>query len=144
LTLSVEEMGALKKFLDSGGILLAEAAGGNPEFTESFLRAMKGIYPGSGPEALPADHAVFTGKFADGKPLGEVKFRKFGTLALGKGVTAAAVDEIAVDGKVRVLFSQWDYSSGLLGTNTWGIVGYGPETSEVLASNLVVWASEQR
>jgi hypothetical protein len=143
VTLTPEETAALKKFLQSGGMLLAEAAGGNSEFTESFLRLMKSMFPEAGPEALAADHAVFTGKFAEGKPLGEVRFRKFGTLALGKGVTAAAVDGIQVGGKVRVLFSQWDYSSGLLGTNTWGIVGYAPETADGLASNLVLWASEQ-
>ena len=59
-------------------------------------------------------------------------------------MTAAAIDGISIGGKTRVLFSQWDISSGLLGTNTWGIVGYAPETSETLAANMVLWANEQR
>ena len=43
-------------------------------------------------------------------------------------------------GKGRVIFSSLDLSSGLLGTNTWGILGYLPEYSEAVIKNVVMTA----
>jgi hypothetical protein len=37
-----------------------------------------------------------------------------------------------------VIFSALDLSSGLLGTSTWGVLGYLPEYSEALVRNLVL------
>jgi len=41
-------------------------------------------------------------------------------------------------GKGRIVFSSVDIVSGLLGTNTWGILGYQPEYSEALVKNWVL------
>lgn len=145
VVLTAPQSASLKRFLDAGGILLADAAGGNPEFTDTFLRTLQGLYPGVGPVPLPKDHPVYQGKFAHGpaRPITEARFRKYGILTLGKPVSEPALDGLSIGGKVRILFSQWDISSGLLGTNTWGIVGYAPDTAEQLATNMLLWAGEQ-
>ena len=44
-------------------------------------------------------------------------------------------------GNGRVIFTPLDYTSGLLGTNTWGILGYLPEYSESLATNVILTTS---
>jgi hypothetical protein len=36
-----------------------------------------------------------------------------------------------------VIYTPLDLSSGLLGTSTWGILGYAPDYSEALARNIV-------
>jgi hypothetical protein len=50
---------------------------------------------------------------------------------------------VTVGGKVKILFSQFDVSSGFLGTNTWGIVGYEASTAEGIGRNVVLFAQEQ-
>ena len=48
----------------------------------------------------------------------------------------------AAVGKGRVVFSAVDVCSGLLGTNTWGIVGYLPEYSEAVVKNLILLGAQ--
>ena len=38
-----------------------------------------------------------------------------------------------------VIVSNVDVTSGLLGTQTWGIYGYEPEYAESLVENLIFW-----
>ena len=40
-----EDVQSLRKYLDGGGTLLAEAGGGNDAFTESFLEMMQKFIP---------------------------------------------------------------------------------------------------
>ncbi|HEX2971065.1 MAG TPA: hypothetical protein VHP11_01960 [Tepidisphaeraceae bacterium] len=42
-------------------------------------------------------------------------------------------------GKGRVVFSQLDITTGLLGTNTWGVVGYQSGYAQSLLKNLILW-----
>jgi hypothetical protein len=44
-------------------------------------------------------------------------------------------------GKGRVIFTSLDVTSGLLGTNSWGVTGYLPEYSEALMQNVVMVTS---
>jgi hypothetical protein len=44
---------------------------------------------------------------------------------------------VSVDGKVKILLSRYDLTSGLVGSNAWGIVGYTPESSANIAENLL-------
>ncbi|MEI7767848.1 MAG: hypothetical protein WCJ97_10495, partial [Phycisphaerae bacterium] len=44
--------------------------------------------------------------------------------------------------KLLAIVSEDDLTSGLLGTNTWGIVGYGSETAIPLVRNMVLYAWE--
>jgi hypothetical protein len=46
-----------------------------------------------------------------------------------------------VEGKPRVLYSSWDVCSGFLGTNTWGVVGYAPASSEAIGRNILLYAA---
>jgi len=46
-------------------------------------------------------------------------------------------------GKGRIVFSALDIRSGLLGTNTWGVLGYLPEYSEALMKNFVSIMSQR-
>jgi hypothetical protein len=43
-------------------------------------------------------------------------------------------------GRGRVVISSLDLTSGLLGTNTWGIVGYDPTTCAQVMSNALLWS----
>ena len=44
-------------------------------------------------------------------------------------------------GKGRVIYTELDVTTGLLGTNTWGITGYSPAYAQGLLKNLILDAS---
>jgi hypothetical protein len=143
-TLNDADAGALKGYLDNGGLLLADAAGGSADFTESFLALMQGLYPGNALAPLAGDHPIFKGAMADGEPIGEVEFRKYGNLKLGHRVTAPRLDALTINGRIAVIFSPYDMTSGFLGTSTWGIIGYAPETAQALARNILLFSEDQK
>jgi hypothetical protein len=131
----------LKAYLDAGGLLFADAAGGSAEFAESVKELLKNVYPEAGLAPLPLTHPVYQGSMADGVRIGEVEFRKYGNFKLHRRVTTPALEEIAINGKTRVIFSAWDVSSGYLGTNTWGILGYAPASAQALGRNILLYAA---
>jgi hypothetical protein len=89
---------------------------------------------------LPPDHPIYTGAMTDGAKLDQTEFRKFGNLRLQHRVTSPALESIVTAGRTRVIFSDWDVASGFLGTNTWGIMGYAPATSEILGRNIILYS----
>ena len=123
---------------------MRDAAGGDKAFTDSFWEMAKQIYPEDSPNTVRADHAIFTGGFSGGKPIKEAQFRKF-ALAEGAGSSGPpSLQAISAGGRIRILFSQYDFTSGLLGTRTWGISGYAPETAQALAENILRWAAARK
>jgi hypothetical protein len=143
VTFTADEAKALKAYLDGGGLLFIDAAGGSNAFVTSCQELLKQVYPNQSLKALAPDHPIYTGTPAGGAKVGEVDFRKYGNTTLKRRVISPAIEEIAIDGKTKVLLSQWDICSGFLGTNTWGIVGYAPATAETLGRNIVLYAHEQ-
>jgi hypothetical protein len=58
-TLTDEERGNLKLYLEKGGFLLASAGCSSQEWGESFTREIKAIFPDRVLEEMPMDHPVF-------------------------------------------------------------------------------------
>jgi hypothetical protein len=59
LNFSEEERGKLRRFLESGGLLYAEACCSSKEFDLSFRREMSFIYPERRLQTLPSEHLVY-------------------------------------------------------------------------------------
>ena len=111
-----------------------------------YLAARRGQRDRISPDArrrpqLPPDHPVFMGSMTDGVKVETTEFRKFGTMQLKRRVTLPEISAIVSNGRTRILFSRWDICSGFLGTNTWGIVGYSPATSQALGRNILLYAA---
>jgi hypothetical protein len=141
ITFSAGDAAGLKAYVDAGGLLFIDAAGGNADFAASAQDLVKQMYPTEKLTQLPPDHPIFMGSMADGVKVETTEFRKFGTMQLKRRVTLPEISEIVSNGRTRVLFSRWDICSGFLGTNTWGIVGYSPATSEALGRNILLYAA---
>ncbi len=61
LTRQQEEI--LKRYVDEGGLLFAEACCGDEEFTRSFYKLMTKLFPDNQIARMPANHAVWTSFF---------------------------------------------------------------------------------
>lgn len=140
-----EDVRALRAYLMEGGTLIADAAGAAAEGGrggEAFMRSMRELVARSLPEGqvggVPPDHAIYTGKsIAGGADVRKVEFRRYAREVLGQKATEPTLERVVLNGRVAVLLSPEDITSGLLGTQTWGIAGYAPESAERLAGNMV-------
>jgi hypothetical protein len=135
-----EDVQALQKYVNDGGLLFIDAAGGSHDFATSARELIKQLYPDQSPTPLAPDHPILTGAFPDGAKITEAEFRKYGNITLKRRVTQPAIDHITANGRTRILFSAWDIHSGFLGTSTWGILGYAPSTAEALGRNILLYA----
>ena len=140
-TLTDADVAALKAYLDGGGLLFADAAAGSTAFGESFEALMRKVYPNTALSTLPNTHPIITGELPDAMAIPSIKFRKYGEFKLGIRPRTANLSYMKPDDRITVIYSQYDITSGLLGTNTWGIVGYAPESAAALVRNILLFAS---
>ena len=123
-TLDEPTRAAIKTYLDTGGRIFFEAAGGNDAFTASARAELTRWYGADAIKPLPADHALYGEKQ-------KVSYRTFrpGGLDAPGGPQLFAVD---TGGRVVALLSGQDISAGLVGVQTDGIIGYTPESARAL------------
>jgi hypothetical protein len=57
---------------------------------------------------------------------------------LGRANGLGLPEEITA-GKGHVILTSFDITSGLLGTSTWGILGYDPNYAQSLVKNAILW-----
>jgi len=142
-TMPEPDIAALRNYVTSGGTLIADDCSGSGAFSESFLDVLTAMFPGNKPVQLAADHPLYKGAFTDGADVTNVEYRKFAQLKMGR-VTTPRLYGIELNGRLAVIFSNEDITSGLLGTNTWGIVGYTADSAEDMARNIVLYATQKK
>ncbi len=121
---------ALGRYVRAGGVVFIDSTGGQPGFANSVQQdLMPRAFPGARLAPVPADHVLMAHV--------NLKLRSFALNTLTKPPSL----EMAQVGEGYVIFTPIDVTSGLLGTNTWGIAGYLPSTCEQVARNLVAWRS---
>jgi hypothetical protein len=133
-SLAAPDKKVLAAYLKNGGTLIADPTGGDEAFIKSFQTVIAEILPKTNFEIAPTDHPVFTGQFEGGAAIKELKPRRFNAQPENGG-RKFELQELKLEGRPAVLLFTGDISSGFLGTNTWGIFGYSPETSEMLMWN---------
>lgn len=119
---------AIAAYVRAGGVLLVDSTGGQPAFARSAEdRLLPRAFPGTKLGPLPADHPLMKDV--------TLKLRPYAADSLGRPPSL----RFARIGKGYVIFTPLDLAGGLLANQTWGIVGYTPQTCEQLARNLVPW-----
>jgi hypothetical protein len=131
------EVTAARDFVDAGGVLVIDACGGQAPFASSVHRSLIArAFPDASLLPVPEDYPALVPSrpFADDlrKPL----YRTFTLEQLGRLPLLGFSS-----GRGRVLFSRLDLTTGLLGTQSWGILGFDPAYSQALMKNLVLWSN---
>ena len=131
------EAAALRRYVEEGGVLLIESCGGADAFTESVLGdILPRAFGASTFLPLSATHPLL-GANGDGMAdLARPRLRPYALSRLDAGAGQLATLRI---GRGRVVFSALDITTGLLGTDTWPILGYHPDYAQSLMKNLVLW-----
>ncbi len=130
------DVAATRAYVEAGGVLLVDACGGQEAFAKSVDALLAKAFPGAAATPLTATSPVLVpSRPGAGRPA-EAVLRPFAVEKVGK---EAAATELAW-GKGRVIFSRLDLTTGLLGTESWGIVGYDPAYAQALVKNAILWA----
>ena len=130
------DISAVRQYVQSGGVLLIDQCGGMGVFDQSAERLLTAAFPGQKLEPLPANHPLLRLGNPGMEDVTRIHVRAEVVARYGRG---AGVMRILSCGKGHVLYTPLDITSGLLGTNMLGILGYDPDYAQALVKNIIFW-----
>lgn len=136
-TMTDAQRAALKKWIDAGGTLVIDAAGGSTEFAKSVEAELDKLYPGALKTIAP-EHALFT---AGGEKAPTIAYRAFAQRTVGTS-KAPRLQGIEQNGRLAVIYSREDLSAGMVGETMDGIIGYTPDTATALMTRIIQYAAK--
>jgi hypothetical protein len=138
LKLNEKQRQEVKAFVEGGGTLLVDAAGGGGEFKEAAENELSAIFGKPMGAPLAAGSPVYS---IGGDDLSHVTYRSYARRMLTGGMTTPRLRGIEVGGgRVGVFYSPEDLSVGMVGMSMDGIYGYSPEDATDLVQNVVMVA----
>ena len=124
----------VKGFVDAGGTLLVDAAGGAAAFATGVDPQVE-QWVGGKLETIPPGDPLF----AAGGKLGPVKYRPFAVDARGK-LDVPRLRGVKVNGRWAAIVSDDDLSAGMVGEQVDGVLGYDPATATDLVRHVLLAA----
>jgi hypothetical protein len=105
--LSDREIANLRRFLETGGFLLADACCGRRAFDVAFRREIGRALPDRPLTPLPPDHALFSCHLR----IAEAEYTPL-VARERPGLTRPELEGVEIDGALRVLYSRYDIGNG--------------------------------
>ncbi|MDB5293541.1 MAG: A-macroglobulin complement component [Phycisphaerales bacterium] len=134
---TTEEVEGIKKYVESGGVLLADLTGGAGPFDESFRTTILArAFPDINPKVISSTSPLLNPGPPGMEDESHPHLRPYAVERIGNG---PALPAGFAAGKGHVIFTSLDITSGLLNTTTWGIVGYEPLDAQRLMKNAILW-----
>ena len=128
----------LQAFVQAGGTLLVDAAGGNAAFAQAVHeQLLPQAFGGATSEELPAAHPILAGVGDCMTPLPKPRLRTFATQQLGGGAPPGV--QYLSYGSGTVIVSDLDLTTALLDSHTYGILGYTPDYANALYKNAILF-----
>lgn len=135
--LSDNAIANLRRFLDGGGTLVVNNGLGLATFDAAARRELARLLPGQALKPIPADHAMLAaGPF----PIGQVQLTP-AARAAEPDLKTPALEGIAINGDIRVIYSRLDLEAGWTGCEFPMMKGYEGDTATALGLNLIVYAA---
>jgi hypothetical protein len=132
---SQEEVERLRRYLQSGGMLLADACCGRLTFDKAFRREIHKVFPDQPLEPLPLDHPLYSIHYE----IGKVDYSPRGQQDFG-GLDVPSLEGITLDGRLAVVYSRFDLGNGWEQFPHPYSYGYGEQDALQLGTNLLVYA----
>jgi hypothetical protein len=140
LTLTDAQRDELKKYIEGGGTLLVDAAGGKSGFAVSATEQLRKIFPDIGnPQVMDLSSPVY--QVGDPITSGTVGYRHFARTALGS-LKDPQIRGVKIGDRYAILISNEDLSVGLVGQPVDGIIGYDPASATHLVQNIILYATK--
>jgi hypothetical protein len=129
-----KEILALRNFIQSGGHLLIDSCGGSVAFNDSATTLLHAACPEAKLERVPRTDRMFTAGYGR-EDLTQQRVRGYVSEKMG---TLAGGFYRMRSGHGSAIITDLDITTGLLGTNTWGILGYQPDYATSLVKNWII------
>jgi hypothetical protein len=141
LKLSEEALQKLKRFVDAGGLLIIDVAGGNTE-TATLIESQLGkIHDGAseagGAIIAPTDPIYTSAKLS----VPEFRYRTFAQSTVGVS-SSPRVRGAKVGSRYGLIYSADDLSAGLVGNEVDGVRGYTPASAAQIMIRLLRYAQD--
>ena len=141
--LTTPQRDELKAFVDAGGTLLVDAAGGAGPFADAAQRQLAETFGGADAAKqlstpLPMNHLLFANPAAK---IERISYRPYAMERLTGGLKAPRLRGITVNNRLGVIFSREDLSAGMVGQDVDGVLGYDPVTATAIARNVILMAA---
>lgn len=141
ITLSDDELAAMKAFVEKGGTIFVETVGGQGAFTRGIEGQLNKLFQTNAVRMDP-DHPIITGSgVTGGYDNREVAYTRFTMTQLNVGNRPRFTAYYQGD-RPAVILSSEDVSLGLLNVRHWGILGYDHDSARRLMTNLVLATKE--
>ena len=144
---SQAEQERLRRFLDSGGFLFADACCASAEFDRGFRRLVSQLYPDRPIERIPADHELFLSSSAH--RLTKVR-RRESSQGPSRGALESVVNEvepflegIQINNRFVIVYSKYDISCAMDRQAAVACSGYLHEDAVKIAVNVLVYGLNQ-
>ena len=127
--LTEAERKTLRTYLERGGMLMADSICSSKDFTESFRKEMKALFPTAALARIPASHPMFSAELG-GENLTTVSRRQMETRAGGAAMKMQVIqgepylEGITLGQRYAVLFSPYDLSCALENHQSLDCEGY--------------------
>lgn len=138
-TLNKTEAEQLKKYLENGGFLLAEACCGRKGFDLAFRKIMTALFPGNPLRAIPQDNPIFQVP-NDVQRVGVTPVLQ---QALGAAVTRPQLEGLEINGHVAVIYSPYALAGGWEMSQSPYARGYDDVSCQRLGQNILMYAVTQ-
>jgi len=134
------QLKAISDYVEAGGILIIDATGGSKLFMKSMLEdLLPHAFPKTVFNEMRTENPILAGTGEGMTPV-TLKVRPY--LFETQGGATRPI-QAATLGKGMILLSSIDLTTALLGTSTWAVDGYTPETAYDLVRNAVLFALEK-
>ena len=130
----------LRNFLNNGGTLVVEAAGGSQDFTDSFNTIAAELYPLAYLQPVPMNAAIFNGTTPDSVLLKQIVFREYHNITHGFSADAGLLG-LDRDNRYMIIVNPYDISSALVNARVWGIDGYAPGSAQKMLMDEILYGS---
>ncbi|MCH9014196.1 MAG: DUF4159 domain-containing protein [Gemmatimonadetes bacterium] len=138
------ERAQLKKYLERGGVLFADACCADQRFDRGFRDMIAEVFPGKEFQRIPVDHEMFTEKmlFKITRVKRRIPTAGGANVALDSVVRTGPpfLEGIEIDGRYAVIYSKYDISCALERQSSVACAGYLPDDAEKIAINIILYA----
>lgn len=138
--LNTEQKKELKEFVEAGGTLVIDATGGSTAFAESAEQQVVDVFGERVAKHLNATvsikHALFANPAA---AIPRVFYRRTAMEKLTGNLKVPRLKAIEIDGRLAVIMSREDLSTGLVGHAVDGVIGYEPVSATAIMRNVILY-----
>jgi hypothetical protein len=138
IKLSAVELAGMRRFIDAGGVILADATGGAREFVAAFEKLMAKF---GEVNLVPQNSPLYQ---AGPYHIKSVRYRRVVARTMPRSMKhSPRLEAVYRHGRAVIIFSPDDISAALVGYPLWGLRGYTPEVARKIMTNLIYHAQKK-